>query len=76
VYIRDINQETLGAMYFEACYMPTHSFATDAQGVLIQEQVAVQFERCVPVQVASLALVNSAKANAGGANVTFPGLQG
>jgi hypothetical protein len=77
VYIRDINQETLGALYFEACYMPTHSIATDAQGVLIQEQVAVQFERCVPVQVAALSLISNATAkNAGGANVTFPGLQG
>lgn len=77
VYIRDINQETLGAIYFEACYLPNHSIATDAQGVLIQEQVAVQFERAVPVQVASLALVsNSTSRNAGGANVTFPGLVG
>lgn len=77
VYIRDINQETLGALYFEACYVPNHSIATDAQGVLIQEQVAIQFERCVPVQVAALSLIsNSTKTNAGGANVTFPGLQG
>ena len=77
VYIRDINQETLGAIYFEACYLPNHSIATDAQGVLIQEQVAVQFERAVPVQVAALSLIsNTAKSNAGGANVTFPGLRG
>ena len=77
VYIRDINQATLGAIYFEACYLPNHSLATDAQGVLIQEQVAVQFERAVPVQVAALSLIsNSTAKNAGGGNVTFPGLQG
>jgi hypothetical protein len=77
VYIRDINQQTLGAIYFEACYLPTHSLSTDSQGVLIQEQVAVQFERAVPVQVAALSLIsNSTKSNGGGANVTFPGLQG
>ncbi len=75
MYIRDINQETLGAIYFEACYLPTHSLATDAQGVLIQEQVAVQFERAVPVQVAALTLISASKSsNAGGANVTFPGV--
>lgn len=84
VYIRDINQETLGAIYFEACYLPNHSLSTDSQGVLIQEQVAVQFERAVPVQVASLSLISASSDggsrqqhnNAGGANVTFPGLQG
>lgn len=84
VYIRDINQETLGAIYFEACYLPNHSLATDSQGVLIQEQVAVQFERAVPVQVAALTLISQAgttnsaqqNGNAGGANVTFPSLTG
>lgn len=78
MYIRDINQETLGAMYFEACYLPNHSISTDAQGVLIQEQVAVQFERAVPVQVAALSLItnDTSNGNAGGANVTFPGLTG
>jgi len=77
VYIRDINQETLGAIYFEACYLPNHSLSTDSQGVLIQEQVAVQFERAVPVQVAALSLIsNTTSQNGGGANVTFPGLIG
>lgn len=69
MYIRDINQETLGAIYFEACYLPQHSLATDSQGVLIQEQVAVQFERAVPVAVSALTLVSST--NSSGANVSF-----
>jgi hypothetical protein len=77
MYIRDINLHTLGAVYFEACYLPNHSWATDAQGVLIQESVAVQFERAVPVAVASLTLIsNATSTNAGGANATFPGLAG
>lgn len=79
MYIRDVNQETLGAMYFEACYVPQHSIAMDAQGVLIQEQASIQYERSVPVQVSSLALISgggSNGANAGGANMTFPGLVG
>jgi hypothetical protein len=69
MYIRDINQETLGAIYFEACYLPQHSLATDSQGVLIQEQVAVQFERAVPVAVSALTLVSST--NSSGANISF-----
>jgi hypothetical protein len=77
MYVRDINLDTLAAVYFEACYLPNHSWATDAQGVLVQESVAVQFERAVPVQVSELTLVtNTTSSNAGGANATFPGLPG
>jgi hypothetical protein len=77
MYVRDINLDTLAAVYFEACYLPNHSWATDAQGVLIQESVAVQFERAVPVQVSELTLVtNATSSNAGGTNATFPGIPG
>ncbi len=79
MYIRDINQDALGAVYFEACYLPNHTWATDAQGVLIQESVAVQFERAVPVAISALTLISSAtSSNAGGANVsqTFLGIPG
>lgn len=79
MYIRDINQDALGAVYFEACYLPNHTWATDAQGVLIQESVAVQFERAVPVAISALTLISSAtNPNAGGSNVsqTFLGIPG
>lgn len=77
MYTRDVNLATLGAVYFEACYIPNHTWATDSQGVLIQEQVAVQFERAVPVSVAGISLISSAtNVNAGGANATFPGIPG
>lgn len=75
-YMRDIQQKTLGAVYFEACYVPQHSVSVDAQGVLLQEQAGLQFERAVPVQVAALSLINSQSENRTGANVTFPGLVG
>ncbi|WP_394831724.1 hypothetical protein LVJ94_34945 [Pendulispora rubella] len=77
MYTRDINLDTLGAVFAEACYLPNHSWATDAQGVLIQEQVAIQFERIVPVAVAALSLISGVTSqNAGGANATFPGIPG
>jgi len=79
MYIRDINQDALGAVYFEACYLPNHTWATDAQGVLIQESVAIQFERAVPVAISALTLISSAtNPNAGGANATasFLGIPG
>lgn len=76
MYMRDVNQDALGAMYFEACYLPNHSWQTDSQGVLIQESVAVQFERGVPVAISALQLISGANQNAGGANVneTFVGI--
>jgi len=77
MYVRDVNLAVLGAMYFEACYIPNHTWATDSQGVLIQENVSVQFERAVPVNVAAISLIQSATSpNAGGANATFPGIPG
>jgi hypothetical protein len=70
MYIRDVDLQTLGAMYFEACYVPNHSWQTDSQGVLIQESVAVQFERGVPVATSGLSLVSTnTSANAGGARI-------
>lgn len=69
MYIRDVNQDTLGAMYFEACYLPNHSWQTDSQGVLVQESVAVQFERGVPVGVSALSLIGAADPNSGGASI-------
>jgi hypothetical protein len=59
VYMKDSNETTLGAVYLEETYIPSHSIATDAQGVVIQEQVALQPERVVPVAVASVALITS-----------------
>lgn len=56
-YFRDSNEDTVGSIYMESCYIPNHTIATDAQGTIIQENVGVQFERAVPVAVSALALV-------------------
>ena len=79
MYLRDINNDTLGSIYFEACFLPNHTWATDSQGVLIQESVAIQFERAVPVAVSNITLISSTNSmNAGGANLspTFAGIPG
>lgn len=57
LYLRDSNEETLGAGYFESCYVPNHNLAMDAQGVVLQESAALQFERMVPVAVSALNLI-------------------
>jgi hypothetical protein len=57
VYMKDSNAETYGAVYFEGCYIPNHTIATDAQGIIMQESVAIQFERCFPLALNAVSLV-------------------
>lgn len=59
VYMKDSNEKTLGSLYLEETYIPSHSIATDAQGVVIQEQVALQPERVVPVAIPSVTLAET-----------------
>jgi len=58
VVMKDSNMDTYGAFYLEACYLPNHTFATDAQGVIIQESVAVQFELLIPIATRSIQLID------------------
>lgn len=53
----DSNEDTIGAVYAEACYIPNHAFSVDANGLMIQEQASIQFERIVPVRVNSLSII-------------------
>ena len=56
----DSNENTIGAVYAEGCVIPSHTFSTDSQGLLVQEQVAIQFERLLPVRVQALPAVEQA----------------
>ena len=55
--IRDSSEMNLGAVYLEQCYIPTHTFAVDSQGLIIQESVGVQFERLVPLRTNAITLL-------------------
>lgn len=55
--LKDSNLDTYGAMYFEDCHVPNHSFATDSQGVVIQEQVGIQYELSIPIATRQLQLI-------------------
>jgi hypothetical protein len=57
-YFRDSNEDTYGAAYLESCVIPSHGLATDAQGTIIQENAAAQFERLVPVAVTATKLID------------------
>lgn len=66
VYMRNSNLDTMGAVYLEACVIPNHSFATDAQGTIVQESVGMQYERVVPVNVGGVGLVSGLVSAVGG----------
>jgi len=57
VVVKDTNQSTYGAFYLESCVIPNHTFATDANGVIMQESVALQYELLVPIATRSIALM-------------------
>jgi hypothetical protein len=59
MYIRDCHMRTLGAQYFEHLVIPNHTWAVDSQGLMIQEQAAIQYERVVPVAVTDVSLVTN-----------------
>lgn len=55
--VQDVNQSAYGACYFESCVLPSHTWATDAQGVIVQESVALQFEMAVPIAMEAIELI-------------------
>ena len=57
--LKDSNEDTMAATYLESCYIPNHSLSTDAMGTIIQEQVAIQFERAVPIATEVIGLITS-----------------
>ena len=57
VMFKDSNEDTMGAVYLESCYIPNHTISTDAMGTIIQENVAIQFERAVPIAVDVIGLI-------------------
>jgi hypothetical protein len=57
ILMRDSNNDTVGAFYFEYCQITNHGFAADSGGTILSENVSIMFERAVPisaVQVVSL----------------------
>lgn len=51
MYLADVDENTLGAVYLESVVVPVWGLNTDAQGVVLSEQVTCNFERAVPVAV-------------------------
>ena len=63
LYVRDSALDIMGALYLESVVVPNHTWATDAQGTIVQETAALQYERVIPVQVDAVALVQGFEEN-------------
>lgn len=56
---KDNQENQVASVYLDQCYIPQHSIAVDAQGLIIQESVGVQYEKMVPVKSTSVELVKN-----------------
>jgi hypothetical protein len=55
--MRDSNADTVGAFYLEYCMVTNHGFATDSGGTIITENAALMYERVIPINVDSVAII-------------------
>lgn len=60
-FLRDSNLQTLGAFYLEHAVIPTHTWATDAMGTIVQESVGIQYELLVPIRTRVIPLMTGAE---------------
>jgi len=55
---RDNAENTVASVYLDQCYVPQHSIAVDAQGLIVQESVGIQYERMQPIKMTQLSLLS------------------
>lgn len=70
---KDNQENTVSSIYLDQCYVPQHSISVDAQGLIMQESVGIQYEKMVPIKSNSVQLIDQIRsdefggyANAGG----------
>ena len=61
LFLRDGNNDTVGAFYFENCHINNHGFATDAGGTILTENSSITFERMLPIDLDAVTLINDAR---------------
>lgn len=55
---KDNQENTVSSVYLDQCYVPQHSIAVDAQGLIIQESVGIQYEKMVPIKSNNVQLID------------------
>lgn len=51
VYFKDSNNNLIGAMYLEDCFVQGHQISVSSGSVLIMEGATMQFDRALPIRV-------------------------
>jgi hypothetical protein len=51
VYFKDSNNNLIGAMYLEDCFVQGHQMSVSSGSVLIMEGATMQFDRALPIRV-------------------------
>lgn len=71
LYMKDSNEDVVGAFYFEYCHVANFGWNTDAGGTILTENAAVMYERIVPIEIDSVALIKDSSSVQGivGSNV-------
>lgn len=60
IFFRDSRNQPYGAVYLEDCYINTHQINIASSSVLVLENVAIQFDRAVPIDVGATAQLDRA----------------
>ena len=60
---KDNQENTVGSVYLDQCYIPQHSIAVDAQGLIIQESVGIQYEKMVPIKSNAVQLIEGIRSD-------------
>ena len=68
--LKDNAKNTIASMYLEQCYIPQYMIAVDSTGLIMQESVAVQYERIVSVKTTQLKVVSGVLADQHGGFAT------
>ena len=69
---KDNEENNIACVYLDQCYVPQHSLAVDAQGLLIQESVGIQYEKMVPIKLPQLRLLDKVLPDDTGKYMTNP----
>ena len=65
LYLRDSNEDVVGAFFIEYCNVANYGFTTDAGGTILSEQASLLYERIVPVKIEVVDLIKDSSSLAG-----------
>lgn len=57
LYMKDSNDDVVGAFYFEYCHVANYGWNTDAGGTIMTENAAIMYEKIQPIEITSAVAV-------------------